>query len=244
MIKDILFCFDKDFLFYFRNKMFYPILFVYLILSIGFVVYGSDFYNNASINLYQFFNYQPAVLSLIIPALTMRLWSDEFKNNTLEIILSQPMSPVAIILGKFFAVWGIVGIMILLSFCFWGITAFMVSLDNFWVLINYIILILVAGSLCAISAAAAAFCYNTVGAFVAGLALCLITTTSDFSGWIDKLTGGNEILWMQLAKSFDFARQFDDMIEGQLAISSIVYFILLIVASLIVSFAAVDYKRS
>ncbi len=242
MISDILTCFTKEFKFYFQSRIIYLLVFIYAALVVGFTLYASDFYQNTHISLYQFFRYQPGVLMIIVPAVTMRFWADEYKHNTLEILLAQPISHLAVVLGKFFAAWAVVGIMLLVTVGFWVVTAQIVKLDNCWVWINYWLTFLMAGSLCALSSMVAVFCYNVISAFIAAMAVCMLVVmmnASWFGEWFD-----SSVLLMRLSKAFDFRMQFNDMISGQISLSSFLYFGLLTLAALWLNVAAVEYKRS
>lgn len=244
MFHDIMTCLGKEFNFYFRSKMIYLLLFVYLAMSAGFTFYLSDFYQETTVNLYQFFKYQPAIMALIVPALAMRLWADEYRHNTLEVLFAQPVNPAAAAIGKFLAVWSVSGLMLVLSWSMWLIVAMIVPLDNWWILANYLITFLAVGSLCALSAAASAFCYNMLGAFLASFAICLVATTVNFSLWLGRLSGADSWQWLRFIKAFDFAGIYNDMVMGQAGISGAAYFIILIAAALGISVAAADYKRS
>lgn len=244
MFRDIMTCFGKEFNFYFRSKMIYLLLFVYSAMSAGFTFYLSDFYQETTINLYQFFKYQPAIMALIVPVLAMRLWADEYRHNTLEVLLAQPIHPAAFVIGKFSAVWAVSGLMLIMSWSMWLIVALIVPLDNVWVLANYLITFMAAGVLCALSSAAAAFCYNMLGAFLVSFAICLVVTTADFGSWLSKLSGADSWQVLQFVKAFDFAGIFNDMIMGQVGLSGMVYFVVLIAAALGISIVAADYKRS
>lgn len=243
MTGEITTCFYKDFKFYFQSRMIYLVLLIYTAMSAGIPFYASDFYNDTTVNLYQFFRFQPSIMAMIIPALTMRLWADEDKYNTLEVLLSQPISYVSVVWGKFLAAWAVVGIMLVASMGFWLIVSLMVPLDNWWVLSNYLITFLMAGSLCAISSLAACLCYNALGAFLAALAACVVITTASFGSWTARLVS-ESIVMAKLTKAFDFSRQFNDMIMGQVGVAPIIYFVLLAIAALWLSAAAVEYKRS
>ena len=242
MMKNLAICWSKEFKFYFQSKMIYLSVLVYASISATLALYGADFYNVTTINMLQFFLYQPGVLATIVPVLTMRLWADEYKNNTLEVLLSQPISVAEIVGGKFLAAWSVAGIMILSSVGVWLVVSFMVDLDNKWIAINYLITFLGAGSLCALASAVAAFCYNTIAAFLGAMALCMFMVLANFSSWIDELLPNNVMLG-NLAKSFDFKWLFDNLIAGQISVAGILYFVIVIAAALWTSLIAVEYKR-
>lgn len=236
MLQDIITCFGKDFKFYFRSKMVYLVLGAYVVLSVGFTLYASNFYQETTINLYQFFKYQLVLSALFIPSLTMRFFADEYKHNTLEVVLSQPMSYASLILGKFLAAWSLTGIMLLSTMFFWLIAALLVSLDNLWVAANYLVTFIAAGSLCALCTMAASFCYSVWGAFLLSTALCLLMVSINFSGWINGKFGS-------FITMLDFTKQFDNMIMGQAGIAGVLYFVLLGTAFLAIGMVSADYKR-
>lgn len=243
MIRDIFVCWSKEFKFYFQSKMIYLVLFIYGVMLSALMLYASDFEQYSSVNMYQFFRYQPGLLATVIPALTMRFWADEYKYNTLELLLAQPVNLWAIVGGKFLAVWAVVAIMIFMSCGLWGIMAGILPLDNLWILINYLVTLLMAGSLCAIASMMAAFCYNMVGAFLAAMAMCMLTVMANFGEWISEILPNNWIL-NKVFIAFDFKTQFDNIIMGQINISALIYFVLIICIALLVTKVVVEYKRS
>lgn len=241
--RDILTFFYKDFKFYFQSKMIYLLSFVYVALCSAITVYASDFIVDTSPVLYQFFKFQPGVLALIIPAITMRLWADEYKQNTLEVILSQPVCYRDIVFGKFLASWLIVGVMLLTSMPLWWFVCMLVELDNTIISVNYFVVFLMSGSLCAISFLVSSLCYNMLGAFLLGMVACSTVISVSFKWMIDKLIPDN-VIFMRLVNAFNFSYQYNDLINGQINISSIIYFILIIVFGLSLSIVAVNYKRN
>ena len=243
MLKKLKICFTKEFNFYFQSKMAYLLFFIYTAMTTSIMFYTSDFYSNTTTNFYQFFKLQPGVMAMIIPAITMRLWADEYRNNTLEILLTQPVSYLVIVLGKFLAAWSIVGIMFVFSMGVWGATSFVVEMDSSWILINYALAMLMSGVLCAVSMLVASLCYNTLGAFLVALIVCIILISVSFGGWISSFIPENVFL-MRLFTAFDLGRLYEDMILGQPNIAALLYFVLLICFAIWLSIIAVEYKRS
>lgn len=240
--QDILTFFYKDFKFYFQSKMIYLLLIIYVALCTSITLYTTDFFTNTYSNLIQFFKFQPGVMALIIPAVTMRLWADEYKQNTLEVIFSQPIAYRDIVLGKFLAAWAIIGIMLLASMPFWWSVAIFVDTDAMIIWANYFIVFLIAGSLCALSFLVSSLCYNMLGAFLLGMICCSTVISVSFNWLVDKLVPDNAVL-MNLANSFNFSLQYNGLINGQISISSLIYFLLIIVFALTLSVFAVKYKR-
>ena len=242
MIKDVFICWNKDFKFYFQSKMIYLVLFIYGTMITALTLYASNFVNYSSVNMYQFFRYQPGVLAMIIPALTMRAWADEYKHNTLEILLSQPIDLWAIVIGKFLAAWSVVGIMILMSCGVWLELILVLPLDSGWIAINYAATLLMAGSLCAMASMMSAICYNMIGAFLSSLAVCMLMVTANWSGWVNKILPDN---WSvaKVLTAFDFNEQFNKIIMGQVDVATLIYFMLIIGFALWIERVGIEYKR-
>ncbi len=241
--RDILTFFYKDFKFYFQSKMIYLLLFIYVALCGAITFYASDFFVNTTNNMYQFFKFQPGIWALIIPAITMRLWADEYKQNTLEVILAQPVSYVCVVLGKFLASWTVVGVMLLASMPVWWCVDLLTDTENIIVLGNYFIVFVMSGCLCAISFLVASLCYNVLGAFLVGLVSCSAIISVSFKWLVDKLIPDSAI-FMKLTNAFNFSLQYNDMINGQISVSSMLYFVLIIAFALSFSIIAVNYKRN
>ena len=236
-------CVYKDFKFYYQSKMIYLIVLIYAALIAGLTFYATDFVAQTDPALRQFFKLQTDILPLFVPALTMRLWADEYKHNTLEILLSQPVSWNAFVWGKFLAAWAVTGIMLVSTFGIWLLSAFYVPLDNSWILWSYVMSFLMAGALCAVCSLVASLCYNALGAFIMALGVCCVLVYVRFDSLWENILGEHLIIRNFLG-AFDFQKQFFSLIDGQISIAAVSYFVLLIAASLGLSAAAVDYKRN
>ncbi len=242
MMYDALTCFYKDFKFYFASRIIYLLLALYILISVGLTFWGTDFYNDSTINLQQFFANQPLVFAIIIPALTMRSIADEYRDHTLEIIMAQPISRLAFVLGKFMAAWAICGVMLIASMSFWFLLSFWLALDNFWILWCYVAAWIASGTLCALSLLAASFFAHMLSAFALSLAVCFLLTNLNL-GWIGGLFTQHSLLALKIAGSFSFAAQYDNMISGQISLSSLMYFASTTAAFVWLTGAVLDYKR-
>ncbi len=235
--------FFKEFKSFFQNKMIYVLLPIYLIISFATVIYFSDFMSVANLSMQQFFLLQPRIFVIFIPALTMRLWVEEYKNNTWEILLSQPISIAAAVIGKFLAVWAVTGIMLLSSTVLWGVTAWFIGCDNMFVLANYLMTFLVVGIMCAVSAWAGALCFNYIGAFLISWAFLAILFAVNFDNTINKIMA----LFIDNfnARVFsDFAEITASLVSGEIKLAFIFYAFAIIATALWANVVAIDYKRS
>lgn len=242
MLHDALTCFYKDFKFYFASRIIYLLLALYILISVGLTFWGTDFYTDSTINLQQFFSTQPLTFAVLIPALTMRSIADEYRMRTLEIILAQPISRQAFILGKFMAAWAVCAVMLIASFWIWLMLSLVLELDNQWIFWCYFSTFMACGTLCALSLLAASFFSHMLSAFAFGLTVCFLLIHLNF-GWIGGIFTEHSLLALKIAGSFSFIQQYDNMISGQISLASLFYFISTTATFIWLTGAVLDYKR-
>lgn len=234
--------FIKELRSYFQSKMVWFVFVVYALLSISLTFFQSSFLTETTPSMIVFFKIQQNLFLSIIPALTIKLWSDEKRIGTLELTLSLPISYLTLVIGKFFAVWCLCGLMLITTFGIWLSCMFLTSLNSWAILQNYFIMWLVCGSLCSVSLASSIFTSHAVSAFVASLAVCLIVALPNFSFLFQQAGVSSEIL-LRMGESISFGSHFTDMISGQINISSLAYFILLIVTALYFNTIVIGWWR-
>ena len=153
----------KEFFSFFKTGLAYFVIGGYLLLSMLTTFYLGAFFNVDNSRLFSFFYFQSDIFTLLIPALTMRLWAEENKSGTAEFLLTQPLSYGSIILGKFCAAWIFCGLLLVLSMLFWGYISSFYPLDNLNIFSAYLGCLLVSGAICAIGCAVSAFCKSPIG---------------------------------------------------------------------------------
>lgn len=233
----------KEFGSYFKTRLGYFILFIYAVVAMASTFYGGSYFQLAERSLYSFFSFQPEIFILLVPALTMKLWADERRYGTLELILSQPVGYPALVLGKFLAAWLLCGLMLAMSFPLWMTTGLLSGLDNLNVLYNYLGCWLIAGAVCAIGCVVSSFNSNPIAAYLLTVFCCWIVKLANFDYLIRKLNVSNE-LFIRISQSLNFDRHFENLILGQLTWSGLTYYITLILAALWLNVVSIEYKRS
>ncbi len=179
---------------------------------------------------------------IVVPALAMRLWADERRNGTMELLLTQPLSRLAVILGKFFAAWIFCLVLLLLTTPLWMTTAFFIPTDNGHIIVNYIGCFLCIGSLCAVCCCISSFCTGPISAYIISVFACetlkLIKFDPLFKTW-----GFSGELAQKISQSLNFDAQYQTILQGMIGLDNVMYFISLIVIMLWLNFIAVYYKR-
>lgn len=228
---------------YFRSRLGYFILPIYIFLVMLGTFLGTDFFARTNETLMQFFMLQNSVLQLVIPAITMKLWTDERRQNTLELLLSQPVSLTAMVLGKFFAAWGICALLLLSVSGLWLLSNFIIPLDNRGILVSFGACLLMSGALCAVCATVSALTSHAVASFMVSLLVCFILSNFNLSAWLQKANISNEVL-IRSSQVLDFEQHFINIVSGQLSIANLFYYLSFMALALWFNVAAVEYKRN
>lgn len=235
--------FAKEFRSYFQSRMAWFVFIVYAALSIATTFYQSRFLSSSEPGLWSFFKLQADIWVLIIPALTIKLWTDEKRQGTLELTLSLPVSRTALVIGKFLAVWALCCLLLISTFGLWLSASFVTDVNNLAVLQNYIFCWLLCGVLCAVSLCASAFMAHPVSAFVVSLAVCLGFSMIDFAGLTAYLGFSSETL-LRISSALNFRGRFDALIAGQLSFGTIFYFLSLSVFALWLNTAVIAWRQT
>ena len=238
------FClFAKEFGSYFRTRLGYFVLVIYAALSMTAAFYSGGYFDLANDSLFSLFYFQPEIFTLLAPALTMKLWADERRYGTLELLLSQPVNYLPLVAGKFLASWTFCALMLVLTVPLWISTAALQLLDNLHIVFCYLACLLAAGALCAVGCTVSAFNSNPVSAYVISVFICWLLKLSSFDYLIRAAKISNELV-IRISNSVNFDQHYQNILNGQLSPGNLVYFISVIFFALWINTAAVEYKRS
>jgi ABC-2 type transport system permease protein len=169
--------FKKEFKGYFVSPIAYIVISIFLILTGWF--FFSTFFLYGQAEMRNFFSLLPIIFSFIIPAITMRLFSEEFNTGSYELILTMPVSALDIILGKFLAASAFVGIMLLPTFFYGIFISGIGDLDWGPVIGGYLGALMLAASFAAIGLFASSLTRNQIIAFIIGMTFCFLLTLID-----------------------------------------------------------------
>ena len=140
----IIFC--REILSYFSTPIAYVFIIIFLILSSLFTFYLGNFFELGQANLSSFFEWHPWLYLFLIPSITMRLWAEEKKIGTIELITTLPISTASLVIGKFVASWIFTLIALLLTFPIWITVNYLGNPDNGVIFASYIGSALIAGA--------------------------------------------------------------------------------------------------
>jgi ABC-2 type transport system permease protein len=235
--------FRREFAAYFAT----PIAFVFLVIflfSMGvFTFYVGHFYDSGVADLSLFFNYHPWLYLFLIPALAMRLWAEEKRSGSIELLLTLPVPVWATVLGKFLAAWVFAGLALALTFPIWITVNYLGHPDNGVILASYVGSFLMAGGYLSIGAAISAATSNQVIAFVVSVVVCFLFTVAGAPVVIDAFQGWAPVTLVDAISSFSFLTHFSAITEGVIDLRDVVFFTSLIALFLGANVLIIDMSK-
>ena len=163
---------------YFATPVAYVFLFFYLALMGFLTFYVTGYYERGVADLQPFFALHPWLYLFLIPAISMRLWAEERKSGTIELLMTLPVSLGEAVMGKFLAAWLFSGLALLLTFPMWMTVNFLGAPDNGVIIASYIGSFLLAGGYLALGSFLSAITKNQVIAFVLTFVVGLLLVLS------------------------------------------------------------------
>ena len=154
---------------YFSTPLAYVFIVIFLALIGSFTFYLGNFFVRGQADLNSFFAFHPWVYILLIPAVTMRLWAEERKSGTIELLMTLPLTTAQSVIGKFFAAWFFIFIALILTFPIWITVNYLGQPDNGVILAGYVGSFFMSGAYLSIGSCVSAFTKNQVIAFVLSL---------------------------------------------------------------------------
>src|SRR6202008_1430357 len=145
-MRALLAVFKREFFAYFATPLAYVFIVIFLFTMGAFTFYIGHFYENGSADLGVFFGYHPWLYLFLVPAIAMRLWAEERRSGTMELLLTLPVPLWATVAGKYLAAWAFTGVALALTFPIWITVNYLGHPDNGVIFASYIGSFLMAGA--------------------------------------------------------------------------------------------------
>ena len=229
---------------YFATPLAYVFIVIFLMLTGAFTFYLGRFYEMRQADLSAFFNFHPWLYLFLIPAISMRLWAEERKTGTLELLLTLPISLKQAVMGKFLAAWIFSGIALLLTFPIWLTVNYLGQPDNGVILAGYIGSWLMAGTFLAIGSCLSAMTQNQVIAFIMTVVVCFLFVLAGFPLVLDAFRGWAPQWLVDGIAALSFLTHFDAISKGVLDLRDVLYFVVMMLAWLIATAITIDMKKA
>ncbi|PKM31208.1 MAG: ABC transporter permease [Gammaproteobacteria bacterium HGW-Gammaproteobacteria-11] len=229
---------------YFSTPLAYIFIVIFLVLSAVFTFYLGGFYEGGQADLNAFFNFHPWLYLFLVPAVAMRLWAEERKSGTIELLMTLPVSRADMVLGKFLAAWVFIGLALLLTFPIIITVNYLGSPDNGAIFTGYLGSWLLAGGYLAIGSCMSALTKNQVIAFIVSVVACFIFIVSGFSLLLDLFSGWAPQWLLDAIASLSFLIRFDAISKGVLDLRDLLYFVSLMAVWLLATAIVIDLKKA
>jgi ABC-2 type transport system permease protein len=243
-VKAVWAIFKREFAAYFATPLAYVFIVIFLFTMGAFTFYIGRFYESNIASLDIFFAYQPWLYLFFLPAIAMRLWAEERRTGTLELLLTLPVPLWATVVGKFLAAWAFTGVALALTFPIWITVNYLGHPDNGVILASYIGSFLMAGAYLSIGACISATTKNQVIAFVVSVVVCFLFTISGAPLVLDFFRGWAPFVLVNAVASFSFLTHFVAISQGVIDLRDLIFFFSLIALFLAANIVVVDLKRT
>lgn len=246
-MKNTIAIFKRELTGYFSSPVAYVILVIFLLVLQGFTFFIGRFLDVNQANLTTFFEWHPWIYMVFVPAVGMKLWSEEYRLGTVELLMTMPISPWYPILGKFLAAAVVWAIALFLTFPIVLTVYYLGSPDTGPIIGAYLGSYLYALSCLAITSAVSAFTRNQVVCFIVSVPICLLLTILGWQPVTDAFLKIVPSAWENLVyflRYLSLLNHYNDMAKGLVVAKDVLYFLSLITVCLFTTHVAIQARRS
>ena len=217
-------CFS-DLASYFSSPVAYVFLVIFLLLTGFFTFTAGSFFERGEASLAAFFGWHPWLYLVLVPAVGMRLWAEERRSGTMELLLTMPVAPWEAIVAKFLASWIFLAVALALTFPAIVTVNVLGDPDTGVILAGYLGSLLVAGAYLAVSCMTSAMTRNQVVAFILAVVLCLFLILAGFNPVTDLLVRWASPAVVDTVAAFSVIAHFDGFQRGVIDTRDLFFFL-------------------
>jgi ABC-2 type transport system permease protein len=235
--------FRREFAAYFATPVASVFIVIFLALSGTLTFTLGQFFARGSADLMPFFQFIPWLFLFLVPAITMRLWAEERRLGTIELLLTLPLAQWQAVAGKFLAAWAFCAVALALTFPLVVTVNVLGQPDNGVIAAGYLGCLLVAGAYLAIGAAISALTRNQVIAFVLAVAVCFLFAASGSAVVVEFLS--RNLPWLsEAARAISVTERLNGFVRGVVSLSDLVFFASFIGVWLFANTLAVEHRKA
>jgi ABC-2 type transport system permease protein len=228
---------------YFATPVASVFIVIFLVLQGALTFNLGNFLDRNQADLQPFFAFIPWVFLLLVPAVTMRLWAEERRLGTIEMLLTLPITQTQAVVGKFLAAWAFCAIALLLTFPFVITVNVLGRPDNGVIACGYLGALLVAGAFLAVGSALSAATKNQVIAFVLAVAVCFVFAVASYP-LVTDFIGTHSPMLSAIARRVGVLDRFQDFTRGVVSLPDVIYFASFIVFFLFLNTVILEQRRA
>src|SRR5687768_17993505 len=230
---------------YFTSPIAYVFLVIFLVLTGFFTFTVGNFFERGEASLVSFFTWHPWLYLFLVPAAGMRLWSEERRMGTMELLLTMPITAWQAIVGKFLASWAFLALALICTFPVVITVNYLGNPDNGVIFGQYIGSLLMAGAYLAISCMTSALTRNQVISFILSVVICLFLILAGYPPVTEMLSGITESpVVLETVAALSVMTHFESFRRGVIDTRDLIFYIGLIVFCLFTTAVIIRNHRS
>jgi ABC-2 type transport system permease protein len=229
---------------YFTSPVAYIFLVIFLLLTGFFTFTAGSFFERGEASLAAFFGWHPWLFLVLVPAVGMRVWAEERRSGTIELLLTMPIAPWQAILAKFLASWAFLAVALVLTFPAVLTVNLLGSPDNGIIAAGYLGSFLLAGAYLAVTCMTSAMTRNQVVALILSVVICLFLILAGFNPVTDLLTRWASPALVDTVAAFSVVTHFDGFQRGVIDARDLLFFLSVIGFALFATGVVIRGHRS
>lgn len=210
---------------YFTSPVAYVFLVIFLLLAGFFTFTAGSFFERGEASLAAFFAWHPWLYLVLVPAVGMRVWAEERRSGTIELLLTLPVAPWQAIVGKFLASWIFLAVALALTFPAIITVNVLGDPDNGMIVAGYVGSLLLSGAYLAITCMTSALTRNQVVALILSVVICLFLILAGFNPVTDLLVRWASPAVVDTVAAFSVITHFDAFQRGVIDSRDLAFFL-------------------
>jgi ABC-2 type transport system permease protein len=243
-MRNALIIFRREFASYFATPLALVFIVIFLVVALALTFGFGSFYESGQADLSSFFYFHPWLYLFLMPALSMRLWAEERKSGTIELLMTLPIAPWQAVVGKWLAAWAVAGLALALTFPIWITVNYLGDPDNGVIFAGYLGSLFVAGGMLAIGACISAVTRNQVIAFILSAVTCFLFLLSGFPIVLDFLPAWAPQPIVDAIASLSFWTHAISIRKGVIDLRDLLYFVSVAAVWLAANAIVLDMKKA
>src|SRR5947207_2884244 len=229
---------------YFASPIAFVFIVIFLLLSGFFTFMVANFFDNGEASLAPFFVWHPWLYLFLVPAVGMRMWSEERRLGTIELLLTMPITAWQAIVGKFLASWAVIALAVVLTFPLVLTVNYLGHPDNGVIFASYIGSLLMAGAYLAVSAMTSALTRNQVVSFILSVVFLLFLILAGWGSVLNMLGQWAPAWLVNTISAFSVMTHFASIQDGVIDSRDLLFFLSVIVFALFTTAVIVRAHRA
>lgn len=236
--------FKRELASYFQTPLGYVFIAIFLLLSGFFTFELGNFFNRSQADLSAFFNFHPWLFLILVPPIAMRLWSEERKSGSIELLMTLPISVFQAVLGKFFAAWVFLGVALFLTMPIWLTVNYLGEPDNGAILAAYLGSWLMSGAFLAVGSCMSALTRSQVVALILTVSLCFVFCIIGFPMLQKSFHGWAPSWLLDTLVNLSFFSHFQAISRGVIDLRDLLFFLAFIALWLVATTQVINGKKA